>query len=144
VIAVLSTLGWAVTHWRQRSHRARAATAGHENNEQPSLKAARDAVIAACRNNDPIAARRDLARWATQYWPSEHLTTLGMIALRSSPELAREADRLNAALYAAQRTPWSGQALADAIRAEPRQKVAPRGGASVVLAPLVRIVPQGN
>ena len=141
-IAMVSTLGWALTPWwlRRRSRQGSRELALANDAPARSLRAARDDVQKAARRNDAVATRNALLVWATQHWPLARPATLGGVAEHASPALARAVEALAANLYAAKSTAWSGAQLSNAVETEPAPTAQATHASAPVLPPLWRIV----
>jgi hypothetical protein len=107
-------LATLVLFWRQRSNRPPTA----RPDEQPRYRenTARQAVIQAARNNDPLATRQALASWIKTLWPEPDRPDLERLRRTASDSLRDELDRLNRTLYAAAGQDWTGEALIEALR----------------------------
>ena len=140
-IAIVSTLGWALTPWWLRRRPSKGSSELAAANDAParSLRAARDDLLKAARRNDAVATRNALLRWATQHWPLARPATLGAVAEHAGPALARAVDALAASLYAAKPAAWSGAQLSDAVEIEPSPTAQPVRAPAPVLTPLWRI-----
>ena len=140
-IAMVSTVGWALTPWwlRRRSRQGTRELALTNDAPARSLRAARDAVQKAARRNDAVATRNALLVWATQHWPLARPATLGGVAEHASPALARAVEALAANLYAAKSTAWSGAQLSNAVETEPTPTAQATHASPPVLPPLWRI-----
>ncbi len=64
----------------------------------------------ACEQNNPQAAARALLNWAASKWPDQPPRTLGALA-HCVDKGVNEIHELDRALYAAENSPWNGQAL---------------------------------
>jgi hypothetical protein len=95
--------------WR-RQRRAGGPSPGARARVDSSRRAAR-AVTDACRANDARKARDALLQWAAHHWPAMPPRSIGELASRCEGKLARELERLNAALYARQPGDWNGNEL---------------------------------
>lgn len=92
---------------------------------------------AACRANDPAAARRALLDWAARRWPEAIPVGLWQLRRRVvTPALLAELARLDAALYASPSIRWHGDGLWRALRAENRAWPRRPSAAAAPLAPL--------
>jgi hypothetical protein len=120
-LALFFGSGWLATGlawwWNRRT--LPASTAGQPKSEETlSLGMARKALRLACANDDPVAARTALLRWAVGYWPHRRPATLAEIeTLGGGGPLADEIRRLNRMLYGNAGEVWKGDALWAAIEA---------------------------
>jgi hypothetical protein len=117
--------GWAATAvawWASRRPRPGPLSGPARAEPAPAGRALAEAVLRACRANDPVAARRALAAWA-----EDAGTSLAELERRGG-EFGRALGRLNRSLYAPETEGWQGQALADRFRAlvEERPGAAPK------------------
>jgi len=109
-----TVIAWLATRGKRRSSPSADARAGTPT---PTVDAsrARSAFQAACRENDALAARRNLITWANALSPGEKIGGLSALSKRvedaNSAGLMRELDR---ACYVG--GPWDGAALAAALK----------------------------
>lgn len=92
----------------------------------------------AASSGDPRATARTLAAWLDRRHTGPGAATFRAFAANAAdPELAREAAKLDAALFVANPTPgsWSGRPLAERV-GRARRRRAGRGGLASRLAPL--------
>jgi hypothetical protein len=76
---------------------------------------ARRELQKACEESNPQAAARALLDWAAGEWPDQPPHNLGALA-HCVDKGADEIHELDRALYAAENSPWDGQALWDRFR----------------------------
>ncbi|MGH8595190.1 MAG: BatD family protein, partial [Gammaproteobacteria bacterium] len=106
-VAIVAGAGWLATGvgwWRDRVSRRRASLV--TSDITPSQRAARAAVLAACRRNDAVATRRALMTWAATAWPDTDGLSLSAIAAKVPEALASAIHELNRALYQQFAPPW--------------------------------------
>jgi hypothetical protein len=113
-LALFFGSGWLATGlawwWKRRT--LSASTAVQPKSEQSlTLGMARKALRLACSNNDPVAARIALLRWASGYWSHRRPTTLAEIESLGGGPLAEEIGYLNRVLYGNAGEAWKGDAL---------------------------------
>lgn len=110
-VSAFLAAGWLLTvlAWRRQGRTGNRA-AGTRARVDSSRRATR-AVLDACRANDPGSARDVLLQWAALHWPAAPPRSIGELASRCEGKLARELERLNAALYARQSVVWNGSDL---------------------------------
>jgi BatD DUF11 like domain len=125
---------------RRRKHRgptdATPKGAGPVTDNETSAGPLRSAFLAACRDNDALAARRSLLLWANAAWAGPRIRGVNALAkLLDDAQIARQLQALDRACYASE--PWNGAALASALTTLPlprRAKLQDESG----LAPLYR------
>jgi hypothetical protein len=115
-LSLALALGWLTTlvlFWRQRSNRPPTA----QPDEQPRYRenTARQAVIQAARNNDPLATRQALSSWIKTLWPEPDRPDLERLRRTAPDSLRDELDRLNRTLYASAGQDWTGETLIEAL-----------------------------
>lgn len=109
---VLSIAGWLWLR-RARPRRTDGASSGNASRAVRELKRA-------CGAGDAPAAKALLLQWASLTF-AQPPRSIGELAARSRPALARELQALNRALYASDKAAWNGQALWKAFEEEQRQ-----------------------
>jgi len=127
----LSTLG-AWWYGRRRHHFAPAGLPTVEAAVREQASRARARFRAACRNNDPQAARRALLEWAAARWPDDTPVGLDDLARRlGDPRITDALADLDRALYRSSAAHWDGRALAAALKDLPTPPRAKRDRASL-------------
>jgi hypothetical protein len=102
---------WAIT---ARARRIKQPALDIASIKQPSDGNARNAFQQACRDHDPIAARRALLEWARDAFGDSHPVGLNALAVRlNDPQLTPLLQQLDRACYAGAQ--WNGDALAKAL-----------------------------
>jgi hypothetical protein len=82
-------------------------------------------VERACAANDAVAARRGLIDWGRAYWQDQRINSLRQIAARSGLQSwVDELARLDAAVFAAERSAWQGQGLRRLLQQQRRSDAA--------------------
>ena len=100
---LLTLYGW----FKSRHAGQRATVAGPE----ARLSKYKTEIIKACKNNDPVAAKKSLLAWANRYWPQQHINNFHQLKDMVNDDFKQELDKLNACLYAKQKQEWDGQAF---------------------------------
>ncbi len=135
----LGTLAaWLTTRRRGRTVSMGAVADGSQSAPDNAMRAGplRAAFLAACRDNDAIAARRNLLLWANAEWTGPRIRGLNALAkLISDAQTVRQLQALDRACYAAE--PWDGAALANAVAIMQLPK-RPKPHGERELAPLYR------
>lgn len=104
--------GWGATlflWWRSRSKAEKPASV------DPRDESPKDIIRQLknrCADNDAVASKAMLLRWARLQWPQDPPVSLTAIARRSKPELAEALTQLDRALYANGEVVWHGAELA--------------------------------
>lgn len=119
-------IGWAcfaVLWWRQRQRLMKPDAAAQRAQRRAALaRKLLSKAEQACKNNDPIAARQALMRWAAARWrqerPPSNLLELGRRL--DSPSLIRAVENLNRHCYRDERRQWDGTLLLEAVRGLPQ------------------------
>jgi len=119
----LLTLAW---YWRV-SRRDRRIVEHQPKTSQPDEKAARRAVLQAAGQNVPQATRQALVAWSRLLFPASD-EPFEQLRLAAPEMLAQELARLDLVLYGQVEGGWSGQKLADQVRAWQHPSVAGRSG----------------
>jgi hypothetical protein len=116
----LATLaGWLMTRGRGgRGGGKPASQPTQQTLNAPGKSAAHAAFLAACKANDPSAARRNLLAWANGVLPEQRIPGLNALAKIIGNEVVADLLRtLDRACYAGK--PWDGAALAHVFRKWP-------------------------
>jgi hypothetical protein len=131
----LATLGaWFATQRRRPPPPPATAAPSEDSPSSASASQARSAFQAACRANDPAAARRNLLLWANAKWRGPRIHGLKALAkLLGNADTAKLLNALDRACYG--EGPWDGAALATALPELPLPKPAMAANRSE-LAPL--------
>jgi hypothetical protein len=119
-LALFFGAGWLATGlaWWWKRRLLPVSTAVQPKSEQSlSLGMARKALRLACVNDDPVAARIALLRWASGHWPHQQPTSLAEIETLGGGSLAEEIRHLNRMLYGNAGDAWKGDPLWAAIEA---------------------------
>lgn len=111
-------LGWLATLVLLLRRRHRGPQAGATVTlESTSRREAFRSLLAACAADQPARARQWLIRWAAALAGDAGITSLAAAAAQfGDPELDREVERLEAALYGSQSGAWQGAALAGLVK----------------------------
>ncbi len=116
--SIVLAVAWALTLllWMK----TRQATDGRTGGRRlVNASEATRAIIVSCKTNDPVKTRDHLLHWARQNWPDRPPMSLGEMAVKAGPELARELRELNRVLYSHDRQQhWSGETFLQAFRDE--------------------------
>lgn len=74
------------------------------------------AILAACKNNNAVAAKEALIAWAKQQWPEKNINNLGSLSnVANSKELTAALNNLQNNLYGQSAEKWNKQLLIKAI-----------------------------
>ena len=101
--------GWGATlflWWRSRRKTEKPASVDPRDD---SLKDVIRQLTARCADNDAVASKALLLRWARLQWPQDPPVSLTAIARRSKPDLAEALTQLDRALYANGEVVWQAQ-----------------------------------
>ncbi len=124
-VSALMLLGWSATGalvWKQRGIVAAHAAAATDNRRKEEKQAAnlrrcRRQLEKACANDDRLATRNTMLRWAKLMWPDRDTKSLGQLALLADDAaLVEEIRRLDEALYS-EHSDWSGKEMWTALQA---------------------------
>jgi hypothetical protein len=142
-LALLFGSGWlatALAWWLSRRKAPEPSSSAPPPTKAPVLdtKQTRKALQQACEQHDPAAARAALLAWAQALWPAQRPDNLQDIAKLGDAALAAEIERLNRALYGADRNAWHGQGLWKAATAEEAMTNKPETSKASGLEPLYR------
>jgi hypothetical protein len=118
-LASALAIGWlatAVAWWRSRRRAAHqgTGTAGIDRGlpqPQPPSSPGLQALQQACLHGDRHAAQVALLTWGHEVWPDQAVTSLGALAALTPPDLGREIQTLDRALYGSTGTGWDCAAL---------------------------------
>lgn len=112
----LLSLLFAGLWWRGRTTPPEAQANTRAPNQQRSAEALREAVNL-CRENDPMALKQALLRWAALHWPEQPYPTLDSIAARSDdPAFTEALKQLDAQLYAKHKVEVDNTAIAQGLK----------------------------
>jgi hypothetical protein len=103
--------GWLLTIFLWYRGRIAKAASHPVRDASEGARAAERDLKRCCTGNDARGARDALLRWADAVFTGAAPRNLHELAVRSSPELANELERLNAVLYARSGGEWDGWAL---------------------------------
>jgi len=117
---LIAAAGWClalIMAWLLHS-RPQASTNGQAHARRLPAISNRELVPLrlACSENNPAAAREALRQWGQCWLATDELPTLSLIAKNVDSELAREIDRLEAALWGDNQNNWRGDALFGGVK----------------------------
>lgn len=136
---VATVAAWLITRQRGSGPSGPPAGVSGSKAESTALRARplRAAFLAACHNNDPAQARRNLLSWANAQRPGAPIRGLNALAkLTGDGEIAKELEALDRACYAG--APWTGDRLATLLSELPTPHQEEHGRSASELAPLYR------
>ncbi|TLS67919.1 protein BatD [Mariprofundus erugo] len=115
-VAIISTIGWLLTLlWmvfrRRRPHLGQTMV----KQQSPDVRAARRAVIDACRNNDARGSEQALLQFAAASWPDEAGAAMAALMKRCDEPLSGQIGQLQQHLYGRDQGHWQGHELLHAF-----------------------------
>jgi len=112
-IAAVTTTGWLLTLFYLWRSRRPIQTPNSEEHDSVSEKQTFKALLAACRQEDALAARGAMLAWSATLFPDAPPRSLEQVSLRfADGELAAQLDALDSGLFGSDQTTWSGPAVA--------------------------------
>ena len=112
-IAAVTTTGWLLTLFYLWRSRRTIQTPNSEEHDSGSEKQTFKALLAACRQEDALAARGAMLAWSATLFPDAPPRSLEQVSLRfADGELAAQLDALDSGLFGSNQTTWSGPAVA--------------------------------
>jgi len=143
IVSGVLGLGWlmtAVAWWlTRRTGRADGGRNLGIDEAGAGINEVKKAMQAACRSNDPLAAKDALLAWGAVRWPLAPPTSLGELARRVNGPLSSEIEALNRRLYRAPllaARDWDGDALWNHFMHELSLPAQPSNAEQSVLAPM--------
>ncbi|MCR9104894.1 MAG: BatD family protein [Gammaproteobacteria bacterium] len=133
---VAALLGWLATVAFFLYGRRGTTATSSSTPDDPNETACFNALLSACKNNDPLAARNALRAWLLCAQPAQAASNNRppTLDLELQDETLRSlCAELDASVFGKQPTPWSGAALAQALGAyRSRQKKNRKAGANTL------------
>lgn len=106
-------------------------------NNRPRATHAYAKLIQACKEHDPMAAQEALLTWARQRWPAADITHLHAVSnLFDNANWRNALHQLETVIYAGHTTPWTGDALMQALKEVLSHKKVKKTRKKSSLAPL--------
>lgn len=122
---LITLFAWWLTWRRMRTRKPAPAEASQTVAATPDASRARKLFQAACRDNNPQTARRELLQWAAAVMPKPVPTGLNALATNlKNPQITELLVELDRACYTG--AEWQGGALAAALTSLPRADTAKR------------------
>jgi len=119
-LPLLLAIGWIATAaawWLSRRGAPAPSMARpiDQEAEAPPLSPGLRSFQEACQHSDGHAAQEALIAWGRENWPDQPITSLGALASLTPPDLAREIQALDRALYSSTPGSWDCRGLWEAV-----------------------------